>query len=87
MNMPYPVYTVQEFAEIFKISRSHAYSLAKTGEVPSITLGNCKRITAETIEQLLHQGRTRTGNTHNYRKDNIVLPDQSLNTDKLIDES
>ncbi len=86
MNMPYPVYTVQEFAEIFKISRQHAYSLAKKGEVPSITLGNCKRITAETIEQLLHQGRTRTGNTHNYRKDNIVLPDQSLNTGKPINE-
>ena len=86
MNMPYPVYTVQEFAGIFKISRQHAYSLAKKGEVPSITLGNCKRITAETIEQLLHQGRTRTGNTHNYRKDNIVLPDQSLNTGKPINE-
>ena len=86
MNMPYPVYTVQEFAEIFKISSSHAYSLVKTGEVPCITLGNCKRITAEIIEQLLRQGRTRTGNTHNYRKDNIVLPDQSLNTDKPINE-
>ena len=86
MNTPYPVYTVQEFAEIFKISRSHAYSLVKTGEVPSITLGNCKRITAEIIEQLLRQGRTRTDNTHNYRKDNIVLPDQSLNTDKPINE-
>ena len=86
MNMPYPVYTIQEFAEIFKISRQHANSLTNTGEVPYITLGNCKRITAETIEQLLRQGRTRTGNTHNYRKDNIVLPDQSLNTDIPINE-
>ena len=86
MNMPYPVYTVQEFAEMFKISRSHANSLTNTGEIPYITLGECKRITAETIEQLLNQGRTRTGNTHNYRKDNVVLPDQSLNTDKLINK-
>ena len=86
MNTPYPVYTVQEFAEIFKISRQHANSLTITGEVPYITLGNCKRITAATIEQLLNQGRTRTGNTHNYRKDNIVLPDQSLNTGKPINE-
>ncbi len=86
MNMPYPIYTVQEFAEIFKISRQHANSLTITGEVPYITLGNCKRITAATIEQLLNQGRTRTGNTHNYRKDNIVLPDQSLNTGKPINE-
>ncbi len=86
MNTPYPVYTVQEFAEIFKISRQHANSLTITGEVPYITLGKCKRITAATIEQLLNQGRTRTGNTHNYRKDNIVLPDQSLNTGKPINE-
>ena len=76
MNTPYPVYTVQEFAEIFKISRSHAYSLAKTGEVPCIILGNCKRITAETIEQLLNQGRTRTGSTHNYLSDNKVFKDR-----------
>ena len=80
MNMPYPVYTVQEFAEIFKISRSHAYSLVKTGEVPSITLGNCKRITAEIIEQLLRQGRTRTGNTHNYRNENITPKNKNHNT-------
>jgi len=72
MNTPCPGYTVQEFAEIFKISRSHANSLTNKGEVPYITLGNCKRITAETIEQLLGQGRTRTGNTHNYRNDNIT---------------
>ena len=82
MNTPYPVYTVQEFAEIFKISRSHAYSLVKAGEVPSITLGNCKRITAEIIEQLLRQGRTRTGNTHNYRNDNIAPKDENLNTEE-----
>ena len=86
MNMPYPVYTIQEFAEIFKISRQHANSLTNTGEVPCITLGNCKRITAATIEQLLNQGRTRTGKTHNYRKDNIVLPDQSLNTVDSVNE-
>ena len=76
MNTPCPVYTVQEFAEIFKISRSHAYSLAKAGEVPCIILGNCKRITAETIEQLLNQGRTRTGSTHNYPSDNKVFRDR-----------
>ena len=86
MNMPYPVYTVQEFAKIFKISRSHAYSLVKTGEVPYITLGNCKRITAATIEQILRQGRTRTGNTHNYRNDNITPKDQNLNTEEQNNE-
>ncbi len=82
MNTPYPVYTVQEFAEIFKISRSHANSLTNTGEVSYITLGNCKRITAATIEQLLNQGRTRTGNTHNYRNDNITPKNENLNTGK-----
>jgi len=86
MNMPYPVYTVQEFAEMFKISRQHANSLTNTGEVPYITLGNCKRITAETIEQLLRQGRTRTGNTHNYRNDNITPKDQNLNTEEQNNE-
>ena len=82
MNTPCPVYTVQEFAEIFKISRSHAYSLVKKGEVPYITLGKCKRITAETIEQLLRQGRTRTGNTHHYRNENITPKNENLNTGK-----
>ena len=82
MNTPCPVYTVQEFAEIFKISRQHANSLTITGQVPYITLGNCKRITAETIEQLLRHGRTRTGNTHNYRNDNITPKNKNLNTDK-----
>ena len=86
MNMPYPVYTVQEFAEIFKISRQHANSLTNTGEVPYITLGKCKRITAETIEQLLRQGRTRTGNTHNYRNDNITPIDENLNTEEQNNE-
>ena len=86
MNMPYPVYTVQEFAEMFKISRQHANSLTNTGEVPYITLGECKRITAETIEQLLRQGRTRTGNTHNYRNDNITPKDQNLNTEEQNNE-
>ena len=86
MNMPYPVYTVQEFAEMFKISRQHANSLTNTGELPYITLGNCKRITAETIEQLLRQGRTRTGNTHNYRNDNITPKDQNLNTEEQNNE-
>ena len=86
MNMPYPVYTVREFAEIFKISRSHANSLTNTGEVPYITLGKCKRITAATIEQFLNQGRTRTGNTHNYRNDNITPKDQNLNTEEQNNE-
>ena len=86
MNMPYPVYTVQEFAEMFKISRQHANSLTNTGELPYITLGNCKRITAETIEQLLRQGRTRTGNTHNYRNDNITPTGENLNTEEQNNE-
>ena len=86
MNTPYPVYTVKEFAEIFKISRSHANSLTNTGEVPYITLGNCKRITAATIEQLLNQGRTRTGNTHNYRNDNITPKGENLNTEEQNNE-
>ncbi len=82
MTTPYPVYPVQEFAESIKLSRSHANSLTITGEVPYITLGKCKRITAETIEQLLRQGRTRTGNTHNYRNDNITPKNENLNTGK-----
>ena len=86
MNTPSPVYTVKEFAEIFKISRSHANSLTNTGEIPYITIGNCKRITAATIEQLLNQGRTRTGNTHNYRNDNITPKGENLNTDEQNNE-
>ena len=69
MNTPCPVYTVQEFAEIFKISRSHAYSLIEKGELPYIKLGKCKRITAAGIAQVLKGETTRTGKDHNYRNE------------------
>jgi len=86
MKHPRLVYSVEEAARIFRISRSHAYSLTETGELPCITLGKSKRITAAGIAQVLKGETTPTGKDHNYRNDNIALPDQSLNTEEEIDE-
>jgi excisionase family DNA binding protein len=41
------VYSVEEAARLLRISRSHAYSLTETGQLPYIKLGKCKRITVE----------------------------------------
>ena len=86
MKHPRLVYSVEEAASIFRISRSHAYSLIENGEIPYIKLGKCKRITAAGIAQVLKGETTRTGKDRNYRSDNIVLSDQSLNTDNSVNE-
>ena len=80
------VYSVEEAARIFRISRSHAYSLIEKGEIPCIKLGKSKRITAAGIAQVLKGETTRTGKDHNYRNDNIVPSDQNLNTEEETDE-
>ena len=86
MKHPRLVYSVEEAASILRISRSHAYSLTDTGELPCITLGKSKRITAAGIAQVLKGETTRTGKDHNYRNDNIVPLDQNLNTEEETDE-
>ena len=86
MKHPRLVYSVEEAARIFRISRSHAYSLIEKGEIPYIKLGKCKRITAAGIAQVLKGETTRTGKDHNYRNDNIVPSDQNLNTEEETDE-
>ena len=74
------VYSVEEAARIFRISRSHAYSLIEKGEIPYIKLGKCKRITAAGIAQVLKGETTRTGKIPNYRNDNITPKNENLNT-------
>ena len=64
------VYSVEEAARIFRISRSHAYSLIEKGDIPYIKLGKCKRITVEGIAQILKGEITPTGKNHNYRNEN-----------------
>lgn len=86
MKHPRLVYSVEEAARMLQISRSHAYSLTETGELPCITLGKSKRITAAGIAHVLKGETTRTGKDHNYRNDNIVLSDQSLKTDDSANE-
>ena len=86
MKHPRLVYSVEEAASILRISRSHAYSLTETGELPCITLGKSKRITAAGIAHVLKGETTRTGKDHNYRNDNIVPLDQNLNTEEETDE-
>jgi len=86
MKHPRLVYSVEEAARMLQISRSHANSLTEKGEIPYIKLGKCKRITAAGIAQVLKGETTRTGKDHNFRSDNIVLSDQSLNTVDSVNE-
>ena len=86
MRLERLTYSVEEASRLLGISRSHAYSLIEKGEIPYIKLGKCKRITAAGIAQVLKGETTRTGKDHNYRSDNIVLSDQSLNTVDSVNE-
>lgn len=46
--------TVQEMAEILKISRSKAYELIKDKTFPIIKIGKCIRINKEQLFKWLH---------------------------------
>src|SRR5690349_14310528 len=53
---PYPpVYTVDEFAKIFKISRTAVRTLIRKGEIPAVRIGSEHRIPQAVIDHYFAQ--------------------------------
>ena len=50
------VYTVQEVAEIFKVSDSSINRLVKTGKLDSFKIGTVTRITEDAIKKFVEHG-------------------------------
>ena len=69
MRLERLTYSVEDASRLLGISRSHAYLLTETGELPCIRLGMCKRIAGAVIEAIV-SGKTFRVNP-NYRNDNI----------------
>lgn len=47
-------YTVDEVAEMLKLSREAIYDHIKRGKIKAVKIGNKYRITAEEIDRILH---------------------------------
>jgi excisionase family DNA binding protein len=77
-------YSVEQAAGVLGISRTHAYHLTVTGELPCIQLGHRKRITKQVIKEIL-QGKT-FRKKDNDRNENIAPEDENPDTDDEIDE-
>ena len=80
MRLDRLTYSVEEASRLLGISRSHAYLLTETGELPCIRLGSRKRIAALAIEQLLMTGVIQPGEPQYYRNDNISSGSITLNS-------
>lgn len=55
------MYTVKEAAELLSLSRAHLYRLIDSGEIGSVTVGRCRRITHHQIEEYLSGLELRAG--------------------------
>ena len=84
MRLERLTYSVEDASRLLGISRSHAYLLTETGELPCIRLGMCKRIAGAVIEAIV-SGKTFRVNP-NYRNGNITPKDQNLNTEEQNNE-
>jgi excisionase family DNA binding protein len=51
-----PVMTVEEAAEILRISRNSAYEAVKRGEIPSIRIGRLLRVPRAVILKMVGEG-------------------------------
>ena len=80
MRLDRLTYSVEEASRLLGISRSHAYLLTETGELPCIRLGSRKRIAALAIEQLIMTGVIQPGESQYYRNDNINSASITVNS-------
>ena len=80
MRLERLTYSVEEASRLLGISRSHAYLLTETGELPCIRLGSRKRIAALAIEQLIMTGVIQPGEPQYYRNDNINSASITVNS-------
>lgn len=49
------VYTLDETAELLKVSRSTVRNLIRRGELHPVKIGNSVRVTAEELHRILHR--------------------------------
>jgi excisionase family DNA binding protein len=52
------VYTVAEFARLFKISADHVRTLIRKGDIPAIRIGNQQRIPQAVVDHFFAQATT-----------------------------
>ena len=84
MRLDRLTYSVEDASRLLGISRSHAYLLTETGELPCIRLGMCKRIAGDVIEAIVSGKKFRAD--PNYRNDNNVLPSQYSNNEQELND-
>jgi excisionase family DNA binding protein len=51
--------TVKQVAERLSISRSLAYRMIRSGEIPSYRIANCRRVSEEDLQKYLKQAQER----------------------------
>ncbi len=54
-------YTVQEAAELLSVSRAHLYRLIDLGQVGTIRVGRCRRVTAGQLEAFVRRREDEDG--------------------------
>ena len=74
MRLDRLTYSIEEASRLLGISRSHAYLLTETGELPCIRLGMRKRIAGAVIEAIVSGKKFRAD--ANYRSDNKIFRDR-----------
>ena len=67
-------YSVEQAAGVLGISRTHAYTMTDTGELPCLRLGQRKRITKQVIKDIL-QGKI-------FRKEDNNCSENNTDTDE-----
>lgn len=54
-------YTVQEAAGLLSLSRAHLYRVIDLGEIGTVRIGRCRRITAGQLDEFLRRREAETG--------------------------
>ena len=52
--------TVKQVAERLSISRSLAYRMIRTGEIPSYRIANCRRVSEEELQRYLDRSQAQS---------------------------
>lgn len=69
-------YSVEQAAGVLGISRTHAYAMTETGELPCLRLGQRKRITKQVIKEIL-QGKTFTKKNNDRNENNTDTDEEN----------
>ena len=76
--MEYPeceTYIVEQVACVLGVSRSLAYTMTETGELPYIRLRTCKRIAKTVVKEIL-QGKTFRKEDNNCSENNTDMDEE-----------